>query len=86
MLILTLRAAKHGARPACDKGFRAVPAKADRIFAVDQHKAEHHLHSQKHGMEIPDNGMIIHKSDMIGGYIAAKGRYALLHQPTGILA
>ena len=85
MLILALRAAKHSTWSACDKGFGTMPAKLNRVFAVGQHKAEHHLNAQQQGMKIPNDGRLIQKSYMIGWSDAAKSCHALLHHLPGFI-
>ena len=59
MLILALRAAKYSTWSACDKSFGTMPAKLDRVFAVCQHKTEHHLYAQQQGMKIPNDGRLM---------------------------
>lgn len=49
MLILALWAAKYSTWSACDKSFGTMPAKLNRVFAVCQHKTEHHLYAQQQG-------------------------------------
>ena len=56
MLILALGAAKYSTWSACDKSFGTMSAKLDRVFAVCQHKTEHHLYAQQQGMKIPNDG------------------------------
>lgn len=58
-LILALRAAKYSAWSVCDKSFGTMPAKLNRVFAVGQHKAEHHLYAQQQGMKISNDGRLI---------------------------
>lgn len=62
-----------------------MPAKLNRVFAVGQHKAEHHLYAQQQGMKIPNDGRLIQKSYMIGWSDAAKSCHALLHHLTGFI-
>ena len=85
MLVLALRAAKYSTWSACDKGFGAVPAKLNRVFAVGQHKAEHHLNSKHERVKIPNDGWLIQKSYMIGWSDAAKRCHALLHHLPGCI-
>lgn len=85
MLVLALRAAKYSTWSACDKGFGTMPAKLNRIFAVGQHKAEHHLNSKHERVKIPNNRRLIQKSHMIGWSDAAKSCHALLHHLPGFI-
>ena len=57
-----------------------MPAQANRLIAVRQHKAEHHLNTKHQRMEIPHNRRLIQKSDPIGRRNTAKGFHALLHK------
>ena len=85
MLVLALRAAKYSTWSACDKSFGTMPAKLNRVFAVGQHKAEHHLNSKHERVKIPNNRRLIQKGYMISWSDAAKCRHALLHHLPGFI-
>src|SRR5574344_821968 len=78
-------AAKYGARSACNKGFGAMPAKADRIVAVGQHETEHHLYAKQQRMKIPYDCRLVQQGNVVGRRISTKSRHTLLHEPSGIV-
>ena len=80
VFILALRAAEYRTWPVCHKSLLAVPADADRLFAVRQHEAEHHLYSKHKGVEIPNNRRLIEQGDPVGRGNATKGLHTLLHE------
>lgn len=57
-----------------------MPAQANRLIAIRQHKAEHHLNTKHQRMEIPYNRGLIQKGDPIGRRNTAEGFHALLHK------
>ena len=55
-------------------------AKLNRVFAVCQHKAEHHLNPKHKGVEIPDNRRLVKQCNPVSWCNTAKGCHSFPHQ------
>lgn len=84
MLVFTLWAAKYGAQSACDKGFGTMLAEPNQVFAVRQHKAEHHLnpqHTDNAESSIPINNNASERA--IRGFCVGKKNWQMIDTING---